>query len=163
MRAMSEIVLSEKNGFRFEFLAFQTARPPYGSNRNFRQALNWLLDREAIQQSVYFDTGSIGYDPFLPGTPFYDPSYRPFTRDLDLYVGRWWGYRPDPDLYLSTLVYSAGSNNYSKYANAELDQLLDGARSDTAAEKRRTLYRQVAAILSEDAANIYYHYGSNFK
>jgi peptide/nickel transport system substrate-binding protein len=228
MRAMSEIVLSEKNGFRFEFLAFQTQKQPYGANRAFRQALNWALDREAIHAGVYFGTGSIGYDPFLPGTAFHDPNYQPFTRDVakakqlldsaglpspleftlyvgpdpvvqkkaqiiqanygevgvgvkiepedssastermlgsnfDLYVGRWWGYRPDPDLYLTTLVHSTGSNNYSKYANPETDRILDEARSEASLEKRVALYRRLAPILSEDAANIYYHYGANFK
>jgi len=228
LRSMSEIVLSEKTGFRFEFLAFQTQKPPYGSNRPFRQALNWTLDREAIHRGVYFETGTIGYDPFLPGTPFYDASFKPFSRDtdrakqlldgaglpsplevtlyvgpdpvvqkkaqiiqanfadvgvtvkieaedstastdrmlksnFDLYVGRWWGYRPDPDLYLTTLVHSTGSNNYSKYANPEVDRLLDAARTEPAIEKRVALYRQLAPILSEDAANIYYHFGSNFK
>jgi len=88
---------------------------------------------------------------------------RMLNSNFDLYVGRWWGYRPDPDLYLTTLVHSTGSNNYSKYANPEVDRLLDTARAEPSVEKRIGTYRQVAPILSEDAANIYYHYGSNFK
>src|SRR5439155_8481188 len=88
---------------------------------------------------------------------------RMLNSNFDLYVGRWWGYRPDPALYLSTLVSSTGSNNYSKYVNTEVDRLLDQARSATLTEKRVQLYRQLAPMLSDDAANIYYHYGSNFK
>jgi peptide/nickel transport system substrate-binding protein len=227
LRSMPEIVLSEKPGFRFEFLAFQTAREPLSASKPFRQALNWTLDREAIHQSVYFGTGGIGYDPFLPGTAFYDADYAPFTRDLDrarqlldeanassaaftvyvgpdpvvqkiaqivqanyaevgvamnlqnedptsstsrmidgdfdLFIGRWWGYRPDPDQYLSTLLHSSGSNNYSSYANPEVDRLLDEARANSVLEERIALYRQVSPIVNDDAPNIYYHTGSNFK
>jgi peptide/nickel transport system substrate-binding protein len=227
MRSMPEIVLSEKTGFRFEFLAFQTAREPLAASKPFRQALNWLIDREAIHQSVYFGTGAIGYDPFLPGTAFYDPDYVPFTRDLDrarelldeagaasasftvyvgadpvvqkkaqiiqanfaeagvtmniqnedpssnttrlvdgdfeLFIGRWWGYRPDPDQYLSTLLHSAGSNNYSSYGNPEVDRLIEEARATPAQEERVALYRQISPLVNDDAPNIYYHTGSNFK
>ena len=42
-----------------------------------------MLDRDAISKAVFFNTGVVGFDPFLPGQPFYDPNYKPFTRDLD--------------------------------------------------------------------------------
>ena len=227
LREMPEIIVSEKPGFRFEFLAFQVTSESHAASKPFRQALNWLLDREAIHQSVYFGTGAIGYDPFLPGTPFYDADYVPFTRDLDrarrlldeagaagasftvyvgadpvvqkkaqiiqanfaevgitmniqnedptsnttrmvngefdLFIGRWWGYRPDPDQYLSTLLHSAGSNNYSSYANPEVDRLIEEARANSVLEERVALYRQMPPIVNDDAPNIYYHTGSNFK
>jgi len=83
MRQMSEIVLSEKAGFRHEFMRWNSDGSPYGRSLEFRQALNWVLDREAIHKSVYFSTGLVGYDPLLPGSPFFDPNYKPFTRDLN--------------------------------------------------------------------------------
>jgi peptide/nickel transport system substrate-binding protein len=83
LRTMSEVVLVEVPGAKVYLPYFQPEQSPYGKNLEFRQALNWIIDREAIWNSVFFKTGSIGYDPFLPGTPFYDPSYKPFTRDLN--------------------------------------------------------------------------------
>jgi peptide/nickel transport system substrate-binding protein len=82
MRTMSEFHLSERSGARF-YRSRWNMDDQFGSSLEFRQALNWLIDRDAIHKAVFFDTGTIGYDPFLPGTAFYDPNYKPFTRDLD--------------------------------------------------------------------------------
>jgi peptide/nickel transport system substrate-binding protein len=82
MRAMTEFRLSERSGARF-YRSRWNMDDQFGSSLEFRQALNWLIDREAIHKAVFFDTGNIGYDPFLPGTPFYDPNYKPYARDLD--------------------------------------------------------------------------------
>ena len=48
-----------------------------------RRVRNWAIDREALHHVAYFGTGSIGYDGILPGSPFHDPDYRPYVRDLD--------------------------------------------------------------------------------
>ncbi|MCA1648002.1 MAG: ABC transporter substrate-binding protein [Chloroflexi bacterium] len=82
MRGMPEFKLSERSGARF-YRSRWNMDDKFGSSLEFRQALNWLIDREAIHKAVFFDTGTIGYDPFLPGTPFFDAAYKPYTRDLD--------------------------------------------------------------------------------
>jgi len=82
MRTMTEFHLNEQPGARFYFARWNMD-DPMGGNMPFRQALNWLVDREAIHKGIFFNTGTIGYDPFTPGTPFYDANYAPFTRDLD--------------------------------------------------------------------------------
>ena len=82
MRTMTEFRLNEQPGARFYFSRWNMD-DPMGANMAFRQALNWLIDREAIHKAIFFNTGTIGYDPFTPGTPFYDANYAPFTRDLD--------------------------------------------------------------------------------
>lgn len=81
LRTSSDIVLSEKPGFSWEYMMFNQ-QTELGGNAAFRQAFNWALDREAIHNVVYFSTGNIAYDPLWPGTPFHDPSYKPFTRDV---------------------------------------------------------------------------------
>jgi peptide/nickel transport system substrate-binding protein len=83
LKGMSEINLVQVPGAKFYYTSFQPFQTPYGESLEFRQALNWLIDREAIFNSVFFKTGSVGYDPFIPGSPFNDPAYKPFTRDLD--------------------------------------------------------------------------------
>jgi peptide/nickel transport system substrate-binding protein len=82
MRTMTEFKLSERSGARF-YRSRWNMDDKFGGSLEFRQALNWLIDREAIHKAVFFSTGVIGYDPFLPGTPFYDAGYKPFARDLD--------------------------------------------------------------------------------
>jgi peptide/nickel transport system substrate-binding protein len=82
MRSMTEFHLNEQSGARF-YRSRWNMDDPIGGNLAFRQALNWLIDRDAIHKAVFFNTGTIGYDPFLPGTPFYDAKYAPYTRDLD--------------------------------------------------------------------------------
>lgn len=81
IKQMPEVVLQDQL-FRMEFLRWNVDSE-FGKSKEFRQAFQWALDREAIQRTVYFNTGQIGYAPYFPGTPFYDESYKPFTRDLD--------------------------------------------------------------------------------
>jgi len=83
LKGLAEINLVQVPGAKFYYTSFQPFQTPYGASLEFRQALNWLIDREAIFNSVFFRTGSVGYDPFIPGSPFNDPAYKPFTRDLD--------------------------------------------------------------------------------
>ena len=84
LRQSKEIVVSEKVGFRWEYFGFNLAEPYPGKAKKFRQAFQWAIDREALHQVAYFGTGSIGYDGIMPGSPFHDASYKPFTRDLNM-------------------------------------------------------------------------------
>lgn len=62
-----------------------------------------------------------------------------------------WGFPtldPDPGLYVT--VHSKSFNNYSKYANPEVDALLEEARVLTDDDERKELYDQVWQILAED-------------
>ena len=82
LRQAKEIVVSEKVGFRWEYFGFNMADAYPGKAKKFRQAFQWAIDREALHQVAYFGTGSIGYDGILPGSPFHDPNYKPFKRDM---------------------------------------------------------------------------------
>ena len=84
LRQSKEIVVSEKVGFRWEYFGFNLAESYPGRAKKFRQAFQWAIDREALHQVAYFGTGSIGYDGIMPGSPFHDASYKPFTRDLNM-------------------------------------------------------------------------------
>jgi peptide/nickel transport system substrate-binding protein len=79
---MPEVILSRLLGSRYDYWRWNTVSSPYGGSLPFRQAFNWALDRDAIHSAVFFNTGRIGFSPFHIGTPFYDETYRPFTRDL---------------------------------------------------------------------------------
>jgi peptide/nickel transport system substrate-binding protein len=83
MQQMADVKLTHRLGGRFSYWTWNTSTSPYGKSPEFRQALNWLVDREGIQKAVFFNTGRLNYAPFHAGTPFDDPTYKPFTRDLD--------------------------------------------------------------------------------
>ena len=83
LREGDEIVVSEKVGFRWEWFGFNVRDAYAGRSQKLRQAFQWAIDREALHHVAYFGTGSIGYDGILPGSPFHDPDYRPFERNLD--------------------------------------------------------------------------------
>jgi peptide/nickel transport system substrate-binding protein len=81
IKQMPQVVIQNQL-FRLEMLRWNVDSE-YGKSKQLRQAFQWALDREAIKRTVYFDTGQVGYDSFHPGTPFYDPNYKPFTRDVN--------------------------------------------------------------------------------
>jgi peptide/nickel transport system substrate-binding protein len=232
MRASKDIVVSEKPGFRVDWVNFNVTRKP-GSSKEYRQAWDWLIDRDAIQKVVYFDTGTPAWDLFLPGTRFYDPNYNPTHRDVDkckqllaasglplpinlkMYLVEdpvdqrtaqivqanvaeaginlsvqvvdqaqydaihqprpdgtagdfdiqlsWWGFRPDPDQYLGVNLGTNGSWNWGKYSNPEFDRLLKQEQGELDDAKRIAVFRQIAQLITADAALIPFHYGSNIK
>jgi peptide/nickel transport system substrate-binding protein len=223
---MPDIVVSEKDGFRWDAFVYQTQHKPW-DNPKMRQVLNYSLDREAIHESVYFGTGSIGYDAFLPGTPFYDPNYKPYTRDLDMakrlldevgynasvpleaqvnldephqkafqiaqanlaeiglkvnisvvdtttllkqsrdgqydFSTTWWGYRPDPDGWITGKFRTGGSINFSFLSDPDLDKLIDQAQQSADLDERVKLYRQTAQKINEDGTHVFFHYGSSIR
>lgn len=83
LHGMSELVVSERPGFRWEYFGFNLREAYPGHSKKFRQAFQWAIDREALHEVAYFGTGAIAYDGILPSSPFHDPNYKPFQRDLD--------------------------------------------------------------------------------
>jgi peptide/nickel transport system substrate-binding protein len=84
LREGNEVVVSEKVGFRWEWFGFNVREEYAGRSQKLRQAFQYAIDREALHYAAYFGTGSIGYDGILPGSPFHDPNYKPYERNLDI-------------------------------------------------------------------------------
>jgi peptide/nickel transport system substrate-binding protein len=83
LRQGKHIVVSERVGFRWEYFGFDLRSEYPGRSKPFRQAFQWAIDREALHHVAYFGTGAIGYDGILPGSPFFDKDYNPFTYNPD--------------------------------------------------------------------------------
>jgi peptide/nickel transport system substrate-binding protein len=64
----------------------------------------------------------------------------------------------DPDNFYSLVIRSGGPINSSKYSNAEVDKLIDQARTETNQAKRKQLYAQIRKIVLLDAPLIFVHY-----
>ena len=72
----------------------------------------------------------------------------------DLFDYGWIADYPDPENVLDVLFHSAATNNTGGYANPQVDELLEEARTQQDVQARLELYRQVERILLEDAAAI---------
>jgi len=83
VRRAQEFVVSERVGFRWEYFGFNLRDQYPGRAKKFRQAFQWGIDREALHRAAFFGTGEIGFDGILPGSPFHDKAYKPFTHDID--------------------------------------------------------------------------------
>jgi len=58
---------------------------------------------------------------------------------------------PDAENFLKIQFYSGSSNNYSQYANPEVDELLEEADTETDEARRMSLYQQAEQIIVNEA------------
>lgn len=65
-----------------------------------------------------------------------------------LMMGGVWAH--DPDAYLRPFFHSKSKSNFGKYANPEVDQLLDESRVTTDQKKRVEMWRRLQEILADD-------------
>jgi len=81
--------------------------------------------------------------------------------DFETYLLAWSG-RADPDGNTWTFIHSQGPQNDGKYSNPAVDRLLDGARVETDAERRRAMYADAFNIsLRQDRHRIYLWHRKN--
>lgn len=66
----------------------------------------------------------------------------------------WCADYPDPQNFLDVLYHTDSEFNIARYSNAEVDALLEEARTELDVANRLSLYQQVEAILLEDAATM---------
>lgn len=75
------------------------------------------------------------------------------------YMG--WSGRTDPDGNFYNWVYSEGTDNFMKYSDPEMDQLLEEGRSLTDQRARKEIYKKVMQKLNEDVPYIYLYHENN--
>lgn len=74
-----------------------------------------------------------------------------------------WSGRPDPDGNAHPFLHSKGGLNRARYANARMDELLDGARTTADIGARKGMYREVTRIAAEDTAYVWLHHDPEIK
>ena len=82
MRNSQDPKYLEIPGLAFRYIQFNVERPPF-DNKAVREAVAWSLDREAINKAVFFDAGQPAQQAIPPSSWAFDPSFKPFTRDVD--------------------------------------------------------------------------------
>ena len=80
--------------------------------------------------------------------------------NYDVYILGWSG-RPDPDGNLYSFVTSKGPLNYGRWSNAEVDKLMDEARTVSDIAARRAIYAKAAAITGAERPLIYLWHPKN--
>src|SRR3990172_2289448 len=89
-----------------------------------------------------------------------------FLRDLDdgnfkMFDLGWVADYVDPQNFLDIKFHSGSANNETKYANSEVDDLLEKARTEQDEDTRLDLYRQAEEQNVEDASWIPLYHGKN--
>jgi peptide/nickel transport system substrate-binding protein len=75
--------------------------------------------------------------------------------EFETYLIGWSG-RTDPDGNIYAFWTTQGGQNDGRYANAEVDRLLDAARAEGDVEKRRALYAEATQIaVGRDVSRVY--------
>jgi peptide/nickel transport system substrate-binding protein/oligopeptide transport system substrate-binding protein len=109
---------------------------------------------EDILQLVQEDLKAIGVNGELVGSEW--AQYLDKLAAKQYQVGRlgWIADYPIMDNFLYPLFKTGSSDNYSFYANSEVDSMLDEARTTVDADARVALYQDVEKIVGDDAAVI---------
>jgi len=69
-----------------------------------------------------------------------------------------WSGRPDPDGNMFSHLTTSGANNWGKYSNPKVDELLHQARSAAKQPDRKRLYGEAVRLLVDDAPLVFlYH------
>jgi len=93
-----------------------------------------------------------GFEIRIVATEFASALQAGARGDFQAYLSGWSG-RPDPDGNVWTFMHGRGAQNDGKYANPEVDALLDETRTESDPAKRGALYARAFAIaLTRDRA-----------
>lgn len=121
------------------------------NNPDLRQA------GEVIQAMVK----EAGFDLRLRAMEFASSLQAAARGDFETYLVGWSG-RTDPDGNIYSFSRSGGGQNDGRYANPEVDRLLDEARTELDLAKRRELYARATRIaFGDDVSRIYLWHRKN--
>jgi peptide/nickel transport system substrate-binding protein len=106
-------------------------------------------DAQRIAQVVQSMAKEAGFDIKIQSTEFASSLALADKGQYEAYVLAWSG-RADPDGNLQIHLACKAALNYSGYCNAEVDELINKARSTLDPAQRATLYEQIAERVNRD-------------
>ncbi|HYU19294.1 MAG TPA: hypothetical protein VEQ11_11420 [Chloroflexota bacterium] len=74
-----------------------------------------------------------------------------------------WSGRVDPDGNAFSHFLTGGANNWGKYTNPKVDELMRAARTTSNLEERARLYQQAVALIADDAPVVFLHHDAWIK
>ncbi len=223
VKAGTELVLQETPALSFNSIYFNTEAEPF-NKKEFRQAVAYLIDRDQLVKTAFFNVPKPAFGPIPPSSWAYDPAFKPYAVDVakakalltaggkpdgfsfemkvaagspttltltqllkdqlakanivmnitqleaakiatDTQQGNFqgafygWSGRIDPDGNIYNQMRGKGSLNESRYANPQVDELLDKARASSDQNERKTLYQQAQKQIVDDAPFVFYSFG----
>ena len=118
-------------------------------------------DLRQVGEVVQSMAREAGFDVRLNATEFATSLQAAARGEFEMYLVAWSG-RVDMDGNLYAFSHSRGAQNDGRYANPEVDRLLEAARLETNAETRRGLYAQAMQIgFRQDRHRIYLWHRKN--
>jgi peptide/nickel transport system substrate-binding protein len=108
-------------------------------------------ESEAVQQYLT----NIGVQAELGGFEDWPAFQRALEAgETQIFRYAWYADYPDPDNFLYPLFHSQSANNYFRYRNSTVDELLDEARRETDDLRRVKLYREAEQLILNDAPGV---------
>jgi peptide/nickel transport system substrate-binding protein len=102
-----------------------------------------------------------GFDLRLNAMEFASSLQAATRGEFETYLIAWSG-RVDPDGNTYAFIHSSGGQNDGRYRNAEVDRMLDAARTELDEEKRRDLYRRIFDLsIRQDRSRVYLWHRKN--
>jgi oligopeptide transport system substrate-binding protein len=83
-------------------------------------------------------------------------------REYPAYILSWSADYPDAQSFVESMFKSDSAENHSSYANPRVDSLLEQASRETDPAARAALYRQVQAIILDDAVAVPLYFGISY-
>jgi len=83
LRDDPDLEMSEIASLGFTYITLNHQVPPF-DNIALRQAVAWTIDRDAINQTIFFGTGAPAQTPIPTSSWAYDESVQVYTQDYDM-------------------------------------------------------------------------------
>ncbi|TLS35698.1 ABC transporter substrate-binding protein [Pseudalkalibacillus caeni] len=128
------------DGFKMDLWAMPVPRP-------------YMPDGKKIAEAIQANFKKIGVDVNIVSYEWATYLEKAQAGEAPAFLLGWTGDNGDADNFLYVLLDqdNIGSNNYSRYSNAELHEILVKAQSTPDEEKRKELYKKAQEIIHEDA------------
>jgi len=109
-----------------------------------------------VAQALRVDLRKVGFQVELVGAPDWKAFHEQRRKGTqDLYLYQWSVSTPDPERFLFPLYHSTSPDNYGRYANSKLDELLAQARQPMDDTRRLRLYREATEMIVADVPALY--------
>lgn len=117
---------------------------------------------EAVQ-AIRADLRKVGVNIELLGVADWQKYHEERKKGAyDLYVYGWTVSTPDPERFLLPLYQSQSPDNYGRYANPKVDELLTQARQPMDDARRLRLHRDIARLIVADVPAVFLFHQSTF-
>ncbi|MGG4180378.1 ABC transporter substrate-binding protein [Virgibacillus pantothenticus] len=131
------------NGFELDLWVMPVSRP-------------YMPDPETVAEIVQSNLEEVGITTNIVREEWAPYLEKTGKGEHELYLLGWSGSNGDPDYFFDSLLHgdSIGGENRSFYKNNEVDELIDQAGAEIDQDQRAELYKQVQAILHEEAPGV---------